>query len=504
MNLDYSLLIPEYLLAALAAAVVALGLYDTRRSRTYLPYVSAGGLAGILIVSLFYINKGPLDFAGLVQVDNYTTFFRVLFISITAVVCLASAHFVRNNLRHAGEYYGLLILSTIGAIYMAAGRELITAYISLELLSFSLYVLVSFAKMDAKSNEGGMKYMLLGAFSSALFLYGLSLIYGVSGSTSYADINAALAAGTSSFSVAMLMGLVLIIAGIGFKVSAVPFHMWAPDAYEGAPLPITAYLSAASKAAGIALLLRLFSEAFLPVLSDWRWMIAALAAMSMTLGNLVAIQQHNIKRLLAYSSIGQAGFMLMGIAALSQSASSALLLHMTGYVITNLAAFVVIIAFYDATGKDEVADYRGLAERAPFLALSLTVALFSLAGMPLFAGFATKFLLFQAVANEGFLWLAGLAVVNSLISLYYYLVVIRQMYVGEHEDKVRLRVPLGVNAVILGLVVGVFVVGLYPQPLFKATDEAVHAVFASQSLDSTQSPPPATSTPQPQLHIEYR
>jgi NADH-quinone oxidoreductase subunit N len=498
MNLDYSLLIPEYLLAALAAVVVALGLYDTQRARTYLPYVSAGGLGAILVVSLLYVNKGPLDFAGLVQIDNYTTFFRVLFIAITAVVCLASAHFVRDRLRHAGEYYGLLILSTIGAIYMAAGRELITAYISLELLSFSLYVLVSFAKMDAKSNEGGMKYMLLGAFSSALFLYGLSLIYGVTGSTSYADINAALSGGVSDFGIAMLMGLVLVIAGIGFKVSAVPFHMWAPDAYEGAPLPITAYLSAASKAAGIALLLRLFTEAFLPVLSDWRWMIATLAAASMTLGNLVAIQQHNIKRLLAYSSIGQAGFMLMGIAALSQSTSSALLLHMTGYVITNLAAFVVVIAFYNATGKDEIADYRGLAERAPFLALALTVALFSLAGMPLFAGFATKFLLFQAVANEGFLWLAALAVVNSLISLYYYLLVIRQMYVGETDEKVRLRVPLGVNALIFSLVIGVFAVGLYPQPLFKATDNAVHAVFPTateQQAQESSSLPSAASLP---------
>jgi NADH-quinone oxidoreductase subunit N len=481
MNQDYSLLIPEYLLAALAGVVIALGLYDTKRARNYLAYVSAAGLAGILVVSLFYINKGPLNFAGMVQVDNYTVFFRVLFIGITAVICLASAHFVRDHLRNAGEYYGLLILSTIGAIYMAAARDLIAAYVALELLSFSLYVLVSFAKMDAKSNEGGLKYMVLGAFSSALFLYGLSLIYGVAGSTSYSAINVALSGGVSDFGIAMLMGLVLIIAGIGFKVSAVPFHMWAPDAYEGAPLPITAYLSAASKAAGVALLLRLFTEAFLPVLSDWRWMIAALAAASMTLGNLVAIQQHNIKRLLAYSSIGQAGFMLMGIAALSESAASTLVLHLTGYVITNLAAFVVVIAFYNASGKDEIADYRGLAERAPFLALSLTVALFSLAGMPLFAGFATKFLLFQAVAKEGLLWLAGLAVANSLISLYYYLLVIKQMYVGEADDKARLRIPVAVNGVIVGLVIGVFVVGLYPRPLFSATDRAVHAVFQTST-----------------------
>jgi len=207
---------------------------------------------------------------------------------------------------------------------MAAARELLTAYISLEVLSFSLYVLVSFAKMDAKSNEGGMKYMLLGAFASALFLYGMSLIYGIAGSTFYGDISAALSSGIADFDLAMLLGLVLIVAALGFKVAAVPFHMWTPDAYEGAPLPITAYLSATSKAAGFALLIRLFAGAFQPVLDDWQWMIAALAAASMTVGNLVAIQQHNIKRLLAYSSIVQVGFMLMGIAALSEQTTSAL------------------------------------------------------------------------------------------------------------------------------------------------------------------------------------
>jgi NADH-quinone oxidoreductase subunit N len=497
MNLDYSLLIPEYLLTGLAAVVLALGLFDAKRARSYLPYLAAAGLGVALVFSLLYVNKTPKDFAGPVQVDNYTTFFRVFFIGITAVVCLASAHFVKERLRHAGEYYTLLILSTIGAIYMAAARELLTAYISLELLSFSLYVLVSFAKMDAKSNEGGMKYMLLGAFSSALFLYGLSLVYGTAGSTYYSDIAAAYSSGVSSFGFAMLMGLVLVIAGLGFKVAAVPFHMWTPDAYEGAPLPVTAYLSAASKAAGVALLLRLFSGAFLPVLDNWQWMIAALAAASMTVGNLVAIQQRNIKRLLAYSSIGQAGFMLMGIAALSEQTASALVLHMTGYVITNLAAFVAIIGYYNATGKDEIADYRGLAERAPFLALSLTIALFSLAGMPLFAGFTTKFLLFQAVAKEGFLWLAALAVVNSLISLYYYLLVIRQMYVGEAEDPQRLRVPLLTNGVAFALVIGIFFVGLFPRPLFEATDKAVHAAFpaATPQVQDAGSPPSAVSPP---------
>jgi NADH-quinone oxidoreductase subunit N len=477
MNLDYSLLIPEYLLAGLAALIVGLDLFLGRRVRDYLPYLTAAALGVILVVSLLYVNDTPKDFGGLIQIDNFTTLFRVFFIATTAVVALASTHFVKGHLRHAGEYYGLLVISTIGAIYMAAARELLTAYIALELLSFSLYVLVSFAKMDPKSNEGGMKYMLLGAFSSALFLYGLSLIYGVTGSTFYSDISSALAAGTTDFDLAMLMGLVLVVAGLGFKVAAVPFHMWTPDAYEGAPLPITAYLSAASKAAGFALLLRLFSGAFLPVLEDWQWMVAVLAVASMTVGNLVAIQQHNIKRLLAYSSIVQVGFMLMAIAALSHDTASALVLHMVGYVITNLAAFAVIIVYYNLTKKDEIPGYSGLAERAPFLALSLTVALFSLAGMPLFAGFATKFILFQAVAEEGFLWLAVIAVINSFISLYYYLLVIRQMYVSEAEEKTRLRVPFAANAVVFVLVVGIFVVGLFPRPLFDAVDNATESIF---------------------------
>ncbi len=478
MNLDYSLLIPEFMLAGLAALVAAVDLtFGDRLRRDYIPYLSAIGLAAILGVSLAWVNKES-DFAGLIQIDNFTTFFRVFFIGVTFFITLASAHFVRGRLRHAGEYYALLILSTIGAIYMAAARELLTAYISLELLSFSLYVLVSFAKFDPKSNEGGLKYMILGAFASAMLLYGISFIYGVAGSTTYGEIAAAVAGNTEEFSFALLMGLVLIVAGLGFKVAAVPFHMWTPDAYEGAPLPITAYLSATSKAAGFALLLRLFAGAFMPVLDDWQWMLAALAAITMTVGNVIAIQQHNIKRLLAYSSIGQVGYMLMGITALSDATATALVVHMTGYVVTNLAAFVAVIAYYNLTEKDEIADFRGMAERAPFLAASLTIALFSLAGLPIFAGFLTKFVLFQAAAEEGFLWLASLAVVNSVVSLYYYLNIMRQMYIEEAEEITRFRVPLTVNGSLLVLVAGVLFIGVYPAPLFEIVDNATRFLFA--------------------------
>ena len=477
LNLDYSLLTPEFCLAGLAGLILALDLFVPSFRKEWLPYVAAAGLFGTLGLSLGWVNKES-EFAGLLFIDNYTTFFRVFFLATAAVVALMSAQFVQARLRNPGEYYSLLVLSTIGAIYMAASRELLTAYISLELLSFCLFILVSYAKMDARSNEGGLKYMLLGAFASAILLYGISLIYGSSGSTFYGDIAAAYAGGTDGFDLALLLGLVFVLAGLGFKVAAVPFHMWMPDAYEGAPLPITAYLSATSKVAGFALLLRLFSGAFMPVLDDWQWIVASLAALTMVLGNLVALQQSNIKRLLAYSSIGQVGYMLMAIAALSSATSSALLLHMSGYVITNLAAFTCIIAWYNLTERDDIAGFRGMAERTPLLAAALTAALFSLSGMPLFAGFFTKFILFQAVASEGFLWLSVIAVVMSFVSLYYYLMVIKEIYVSKPEEEGRLPVPAMISGLTVALVIGVFYVGIFPRHLLEAAEEATKLLFA--------------------------
>ena len=475
--MDYSLLVPEYVVLALAFAIVAVELVWPRLRKDYIAYMTSLAAIIVLVISLFYINVDK-SFGGLLKVDGYTTFFRVLFYGIAAVIAIASAQLVRERIGNVGEYYGLLLVSTIGSVYMAAGTELITSYIAFELLSFSLYVLASFDKRNEKSNEGGMKFMLLGAFSSALFLYGLSLLYGVSGSTFYSEIASALGSLPAGLNPALLGALVLIVTGLGFKVAAVPFHMWTPDAYEGAPLPVTAFLSVASKGAGFALFLRLFSSALLPVFPDWRWMIALLAAATMTVGNLVAIQQHNIKRLLAYSSIGQVGYLLLGIAAMSPMAASALLFHLAGYVVTNLVAFLTIIAVFNLTGKDEIDDFAGLAERAPFLALSLTIALFSLAGMPLFAGFFTKFILFQAGVEQNLLWLVGIALVNSFISLYYYLKVIKVMYLNEPDQPTRFGVPVLMNAVIGLLVLGVFFIGIYPGPLLSAATNATRLLFS--------------------------
>jgi NADH-quinone oxidoreductase subunit N len=475
--MNYSLLIPEYVLAALAFVVIAADLWLPRLRKDLLAYLTALGATVCLGLSFLYLYKNG-SFGGLLQIDHYTLFFRVLFIGAAVFIALFSGQFVRARLRNAGEYYGVLLLATVGAIGMAAATELLTAYISLELLSFGLYVLISFNKLEERSNEAGLKYILLGAFSTAMLLYGISIIYGITHSTSYGDIAAALQGNTGDINFGLLMGIVLILTGIGFKVAAVPFHLVTPDAYEGAPLPITAFLSITSKAAGFALLLRLFSTAFMPVLGDWRWMVALLSASTMTVGNLIAIQQHNIKRLLAYSSIGQVGYLLIGIAAMAPDSASALLFHMAGYVVTNLVVFGSVIAIYNATGVEEIEDYVGMAERQPFLSLVLTIGLFSLAGMPLFAGFFTKFFLFQAGANHGLLWLVGFGVVNSMISLYYYLLVIKQLYLGQPAPgEPRLRLPLVMNGALGVLTLAVFFVGLFPGPLVNATDHATRLLF---------------------------
>ncbi|HEU4758537.1 MAG TPA: NADH-quinone oxidoreductase subunit N [Dehalococcoidia bacterium] len=476
LNFQWSLLAPEYVLVGWAGMLVLVDLFGRVR-KDWLGYLAAAGALAATLVSLIWVNEDR-NFAKLVYVNDYATLFRVFFGLIGVFACLISARYVKERLLHPGEYYALVLLAVVGANGMAAAGELLTAYISLELLSFCLYVLTSYAKFDQRSNEGGLKYMLLGAFSSAIFLYGLSLIYGVTGTTQFDAIGAKLSGDTSGIDMALFLGLALIIAGLGFKVAAVPFHMWTPDAYEGAPLPITALISAMGKAAGFALLLKLFAQAFLPLVDDWRLFIAALATATMALGNLVAIQQHNIKRLLAYSSIGQVGYLLLGIAALSPDAASGLVLHLVGYVIANLAAFVCVIIYYNWTGKEEVEDYAGLAERAPFLALCLSIALFSLAGMPLFAGFATKFILFQAAAQEDLLWLAGVAVFFSFVSLYYYLVIVKQMYLGEPAEPTRFPTPWLEYAALFVLVAGVFLVGLYPQPLFDAVQGSTDLIFA--------------------------
>ncbi|MCI0784493.1 MAG: NADH-quinone oxidoreductase subunit N, partial [Chloroflexi bacterium] len=305
-SLEWGLLAPEFLLAGWAAFIILIDLFWGGLGKERLGWLAAIGAAAAGGLSLIWVGDTK-EFGTLADINDYTTLFRVLFCGIGATICILSARYVKDRLLHPGEFYALILLAVIGANGMAAAHELLTAYISLELLSFSLYTLTAYAKFDLRSNEAGLKYMLLGAFSSAIFLYGIGLIYGTTGSTQFAVIGDVLSGDTSDIEWGMYMGLALIIGGLGFKVAAVPFHMYTPDAYEGAPIPITALISALAKAAGFAFFLKLFAVAFLPLIDDWRYFIAGLAVATMALGNLVAIQQRNMKRLLAYSSIGQVG-----------------------------------------------------------------------------------------------------------------------------------------------------------------------------------------------------
>ena len=496
-NLD--LLTPEFALAGLAFLVFSVDLLLPEDKKDLLPWLSIAGLLALIGVSLAILwGEEESLYDGLLAIDNYSLFFKIFFMGIGIFIILSSIDYVKQFLDNPGEFYGLLLFSILGMNIMAQSRELLTAYIALELLSFSLYVLASYDRDNPRSNEGGLKYIITGAFSSAILLYGISMVYSTLGATRFDDISAALIVATD-VSPALWVGVALILVGLGFKIAAVPFHMWAPDVYEGAPYPVTAYLAIGSKAAAFALLLRLAAEGFVPAADRWdQWqlIVAVLAGVTMLVGNLVALAQRNIKRLMAYSSIAHMGFVLAGISALSQDsslASDSVMLYLVGYSATNLTVFGGLIAYFNMTRREMISDFAGMADEHPFLAASIAIGLFSLGGLPIFAGFAIKFYLFTAVANEGFLWLAGLAIFSSLISLYYYLQVIRQMYIhpaSEAQEEAPEWAPVGSRAVVLArtpsvvilsvIAIGlaaVFWIGVYPSPLLEPIRAASRAIL---------------------------
>jgi NADH-quinone oxidoreductase subunit N len=468
------LLLPELLIGTLAFLVLGLDLLLPARRTPLVGWLAAFGMLAIgVFCATWWDASGRLG--DLYTLDRFAVIFKVLALGMAAVVVLMSLDYARRRLPGAGEYYGLIVFAALGIVVMTGASELLTAYIGLELLNFSLYVLVSYSKWNPKSNEAGTKYILLGAISSAALLYGFSLLYGVTGTTTYAGIEAALAGVPPS--PALLAGLVLILGGLGFKVAAVPFHMWAPDVYQGAPTPVTAFLAVAAKAAGFGLLIRLLAEALAPALALLIPPLAVVAGVTMVLGNTVAIRQRNVKRLLAYSSIGQVGYLLVGLAAFRAGAAEAIVFHLVGYAVTSFAAFLVIVIAENRAGAEEVADYAGLAERAPFAAFALTAAFFSLAGLPLLAGFVTKFYLFLAAAEAGLLWLVAIAVTMSVVSLYYYLMVIRQMYVVPPLKVGALGMTATERGLLALLLTATIAIGVAPGPLFTVVRSAVSPLF---------------------------
>ena len=490
---DFSLLLPEFLVAGLAFFILALDLFIKENWKRYLVWVAFFGLAVILFVSLFIESEGQL-YDGLLEFDEFTKFFRIFFLIIGGVTVIISREYVDSRLKYPGEYYGILLFTLLGAMLLASSAELLTAYINLELLSFGLYVLVGYERYNPKSNEASVKYILLGAFSSALILFGISQIYGLLGTTRFDEMSVAFSS-LSSISPGMAVGFVLIVSGLGFKLAAVPFHMWAPDVYEGAPLPITAWLSVGSKAAALALAIRLFSEGFISVFGELQPILIVIAAITMVIGNLLALVQKNIKRLLAYSSIGHVGYLLMGLAALVPIAKTGsvaetftnlvyngLLFHMVSYGFTTMAAFLCVITVYNKTGRDDISAFAGLSKRQPLVALVFVCALFSLAGLPIFVGFASKFYLFNAVGGQGLLWLVALAIVMSLISLYYYLTIARQLYIENSEDDAPIAVSFVTKLTLGGLFGVMIILGIYPAFLMEAIQRATDVLISGNLL----------------------
>ena len=486
MNLG--LFIPELVLVVFAILVILLDLGI--RQKAMLAKVSLAGLVIAGGASLaMWGGSYPTLFNNMLAVDNFALFFKLLFLGIAFLVILASADYVAKFDRFQGEYYALILLSTLGMMLMAATTDLISIYIALELTSISLYVLVGFLK-DRKSTEASLKYLLLGAVASAVLLYGMALIFGVTGQTQLGEIAQVIQAMSPAALVAspaLLLGIVLLIAGFGFKIAAVPFQMWVPDVYEGAPTSITAYLSVGSKAAGFAIILRVFISAFVTDgginVANWGMIFAGLAVISMIIGNVAAIPQTNIKRMLGYSSIAQAGYLMVGLAAIrvlpswssvfvDQSGQGSVMFFLASYVLTNLGAFTAIIIISSKINSDEIADYAGMFKRAPVLALALTLCLISLIGMPPAAGFMAKFYIFGAAAKSDLLWLVVIAVLNSVISAYYYLRVVKVMWFGEPASEEKVPSSGAPRLALFICCLGVLILGIVPSLVMRLAEFA--------------------------------
>jgi NADH-quinone oxidoreductase subunit N len=478
---------PELILLAVAGIIVLadlawplLGASAERIRRAALAALALTGAGASILWSALLIafDEQGTAFSGTISVDEFALFFNFLFAGIAAIVVLSSIDLLRRS-RFTAEYHALVLASSAGMMLMAGAVDLITIFVALELTGISLYILVAFLK-DSRSSEAGLKYLLLGAISSAVTLYGMAYLFGISGSTSLEDIGRVVSLADDDTRSALVLATVFLAAGLGFKMAIVPFQMWVPDVYEGAPTPVTAYLSVGSKAAGFAVVIRVFlvglGDSFIS--SDWAHVFAVLAAVSMSVGNVLALAQGNIKRMLGYSSIAQAGNFLIGLAAVAAAdpqlllGTSAVVFFLGTYAFTNLGAFIAIIAISNKIGSDEIADYAGVAKRSPLLALGLTLCLVSLTGIPPTAGFIAKVYVFNAAVQADLVWLAIVGVLNSVVAAYYYLRVVLNMYAAEPASEERIQPGYYLGLAMTVAVVGLLVIGIFPSPLLEASEKA--------------------------------
>ena len=481
-NYDPSMILailPEILILVLALFVLFLDLLLEQERRGVLGWVTAGGLIAIIAVSLAVGRPGAeprLVWGGMLRQDWLSFTFKLVFLFAAAMTALFSIDLARVGKR--GEFYLLMLASTLGMNLMASAGDLIMLYLAIETTSIPMYILAGFLTQDDKSTEAGFKYLLFGAMTSAIMLYGFSLMYGFAGTTNLYSIVEGIKQAQLPL-ISLLGSLLLVLVGFGFKISAVPLHFWAPDVYEGAPTPIAGFLSTASKAAGFAVLMRVLLAAFPPEITPiWVAIIAALSTATMTLGNTLALTQRNIKRMLAYSSIAHAGYAMIGLVAISSLGISSVVFYLVAYVFTNLAAFGVVAAFGRVAGSDEIAAYAGLSRRSPWLALAMLVAFLSLSGMPPFGGFVVKFAVFAAAVQANQVWLAVVGVLNSIVGLYYYLTVLKVVYLYRSEDEDKpLPVTRPYATALIVLTIGIILIGTVFAPFFSASTTAAAALF---------------------------
>jgi NADH-quinone oxidoreductase subunit N len=469
--IDFHAIAPELVLAGTIFAVLLLDLALPLERKWWAMVLSFAGMAGAFAASLTLIGAHRVTFGGSYVIDNFAVLFKVFFTAVGMVVLALSLRYLRDGRFFQGEYYFILLSSFLGTLTMASSRDLLMLFISLELVSAPGFLMAGLRKTDPRSNEAALKFFLISVLSTAIMLYGMSLIYGVTGTTRLAGIATKLAgpAGESNLALAAML---FVVAGFAFKVSAFPFQFWAPDTYEGSPVPVAAYLSVASKAAGFVGLLQIMFIGFLPRADFWAPIFAVLAVFTMTLGNLVALQQRQVVRLLAYSSIAQAGYMLLPFAlatphgvSVNHDAFAAVVLYILIYAVMNLGAFAVVIGVARESPGVLISDFAGLGQRAGAVALAMALFMVSLAGIPPLAGFWGKFFIFKAAIDRGGVgsWLAVAMVVNSVISLVYYISIVRAMYFEPVTEPVRMfRPPALVTAVVLLAAAGVLAIGIFP------------------------------------------
>lgn len=477
--INLRLIMPEIILCFFAILILIVDPFLQKGKKMASAHLSWIAIALAFVANLSLWDFQEITFSDMFLVDNYATFFKFIFLVGSFLIVFVSMNYLKREDIFHGEYFSLILFSTLGMMLLASGFDLVVIFLGLEIMSVSLYVLTGFKRGDLRSNEASLKYFLMGAFATGFLLYGIVLIYGSVGSTNLEEIIKSIALGETGSNLLVWAGAGLLLVGFGFKIASVPFHMWVPDVYQGAPTPVTAFISAGPKAAGFAALLRVFLFSFGTIQVDWVMIIWIMSALTMTVGNVIAIAQSDIKRMLAYSSIAHAGYVLVALVAGGENGVSSALFYLLAYTFMNIGAFTIVILL-GRKGEENTAldDYSGLGSRSPLLAILMTVFMFSLAGFPPTAGFMGKFYVFSAAVKSGFVGLVIIGVLNSLVSVYYYLRVVVIMFMHPPQPGAqRVPVAFGAGLVLLIAIWGVLHLGILPNSFLSLAQASVSSIF---------------------------